>query len=74
MRSALARHAYTCMPVSVFLFSHRIVQQFENIVEVLIQQQNFTNLTVIAEDVAVVGESVCYQHNYPDKPFVQFTY
>ena len=40
---------------------HRIVQQFDNIVEVLIEQQNFTNITVTAEDVALVGERVSDQ-------------
>ena len=27
--------------------------------DVLIQQENFTNITVIADDVVLVGERVC---------------
>ena len=43
--------------------SCRIVQQFENIVEALIQQENFTNISVIAEDVALVAERVSFYSN-----------
>ena len=49
---------YTCLSAVVRLFFDRIVQQFENIVEALIQQENFTNISVVAEDVALVGERV----------------
>ena len=49
---------YTCLSVASCLSLHRIVQQFENIVEALIEQENFTNVSVIAEDVALVGERV----------------
>ena len=38
----------------------RIVQQFENILEALIQQENFTTIEVVAEDVALVAERVSY--------------
>ena len=44
--------------VCATVFFFRIVQLFENIVDVLIQQENFTNITVIADDVVLVGERV----------------
>ena len=46
-----------CLLLCVF-FILRIVQQFENIVEALIQQENFTNISVVTEDIALVGERV----------------
>ena len=36
----------------------RIVQAFENIVDVLINQVNFTNLSVVQTDLAFRGERV----------------
>ena len=51
-------YIYTCLSVASCPSFHRLVQQFENIVEALIVQENFTNVSVIAEDVALVGERV----------------
>ena len=40
------------------LFSCRIVQAFENIVDTLIGQNNFTNISIVARDVALIAETV----------------
>lgn len=40
------------------LFPYRIVQAFESATIALVTQENFTNITVTTEDVALVGETV----------------
>ena len=47
---------YVCSNVRLY----RIVRSFESIVRNLLQQENFTNLTVVREDVAFRGERVSY--------------
>ena len=39
-------------------FVFRIVQSFETIVDTLISQENFTEVLVIEEDVALIAEQV----------------
>ena len=39
---------------------NRIVQAFNNIVDVLIEQVNFTNIYVVQRDLALRGERVSY--------------
>ena len=39
-------------------FVFRIVRSFEAIARGLLQQENFTNITVIREDIAFIGELV----------------
>ena len=41
-----------------FSYTNRIVQSFEIIVEVLISQENFTEVLVIEDDVALIAEEV----------------
>ena len=40
------------------LFVYRIVQAFESILDTLIDQENFTNIRVIEEDVTLIAEQV----------------
>ena len=63
MGLALTLHVYTCLSVVLCLSFLRIVQQFENIVEALIQQENFTNISVVTEDIALVGERMSVVHS-----------
>ena len=42
---------------------YRIVQAFDNIVDALIQQENFTDILVVRRDLALRGERVCYHSN-----------
>ena len=39
-------------------FQFRIVRSFEAIARGLLQQENFTNITVIRRDIAFIGELV----------------
>ena len=41
-----------------FIFTYRIVQALESILETLIEQENFTSVQVIQEDVALIAEQV----------------
>ena len=49
--------------------SLRIVQAFDTITNSLIEQENFTNATVVREDVAFTGQKVC-EHNVKPLAFV----
>ena len=42
------------------LNENRIVQAFNDIVDVLIEQVNFTNISVVQRDLALRGERVSY--------------
>ena len=47
------KHLCTCIK-----FFYRIVQAFDNIVESLIEFENFTNLSINSDDVLLRGERV----------------
>lgn len=42
----------------IFLPILRIVQAYDNIMAILIQQMNFTNISVVQKDLALRGEKV----------------
>ena len=44
-----------CIVISTF---YRIVQAFDNIVDSLIQQENFKNISIVERDLALRGERV----------------
>lgn len=39
---------------------HRIVRSFEGIVDALVNKENFTNVTIVTNDIALIGERVSY--------------
>ena len=39
-------------------FNDSIINSFERIIDALINQDNFTNITVVENDIALKGESV----------------
>lgn len=45
-----------------YLHTHRIVQSFESIIGALVGSDNFTNVTIIGDDIAVQGERVSYKN------------
>ena len=40
------------------MYVYRIVKAFDSIVDALIQQENFTNISVVQRDLALKGERV----------------
>ena len=42
---------------------NRIVQAFDNIVDALIESEDFTNISIVEQDLALRGERVSYIWN-----------
>ena len=44
--------------MSTHYFNDSIINSFERIIDALINQDNFTNITIVENDIALKGESV----------------
>ena len=39
---------------------HRIIRSFEGIIDALVNKENFTNVKLVKNDIALIGERVSY--------------
>ena len=39
---------------------HRIIRSFEGIIDALVNKEDFTNVTLVKNDIALIGERVSY--------------
>ena len=49
------------------------MQAFDNIVDALIQSDNFTNISVVERDLALRGERVSYHNTYDELTSISCT-